>query len=63
VNVNVFITIPQSLSSLESFIIEGLNIEVSIGNINHTFIRELKIKNKRGDISVDVSVCVFICVC
>ncbi|KAF9366625.1 hypothetical protein BGX34_011664 [Mortierella sp. NVP85] len=53
VTFQVFITIPRLLDSLESFIIEGSNIELSIGNISHTFIRNLSISNSKGDISID----------
>ncbi|KAG0303234.1 hypothetical protein BGZ98_006881 [Dissophora globulifera] len=53
VTFQVFITIPRHLDSLESFTIEGSNVEVSIGNISHTFIRHLNITTNRGDISID----------
>lgn len=54
VTFQVFITIPRLLDSLESFTIEGTNIELAIGNISHTFIRNLSITNAKGDISIDV---------
>ncbi|KAF9101732.1 hypothetical protein BGX27_011354 [Mortierella sp. AM989] len=53
VTFQVFITIPRHLDSLESLTIEGTNIEVSIGNISHTFIKKLGISNIKGDISID----------
>ncbi|KAG0241586.1 hypothetical protein BGW41_005746 [Actinomortierella wolfii] len=53
VTFQVFVTIPRNLDALESLIIEGTNIEVSIGNITHTFIRHLKIDNNRGDIVIE----------
>ncbi|KAG0257168.1 hypothetical protein DFQ27_005277 [Actinomortierella ambigua] len=53
VTFQVFVTIPRNLDALESLVIEGTNIEVSIGNINHTFIRHLRINNHRGDIVVE----------
>ncbi|KAI1316065.1 hypothetical protein EDD11_010454 [Mortierella claussenii] len=53
VTFQVFITIPRHLDSLESFTIEGTNVELAIGNISHTFIRKLNITNMRGDISID----------
>ncbi|KAG0044458.1 hypothetical protein BGZ83_010326 [Gryganskiella cystojenkinii] len=49
----VFITIPRNLDSLESFTITGTNVELSIGNINHTFIKNLEIEIMRGEISID----------
>ncbi|KAF9911614.1 hypothetical protein BX616_010542 [Lobosporangium transversale] len=53
VTFQVFITIPRHLESLESFTIHGSNIELSIGNISHTFIRTLAIQNCRGDITLE----------
>ncbi|KAF9434766.1 hypothetical protein BGZ76_007494, partial [Entomortierella beljakovae] len=53
VTFQVFITIPKILDSLESFHIEGANVEVSIGKISHTFIKHLHITNAKGDISID----------
>ncbi|CAO3573485.1 unnamed protein product [Mortierella alpina] len=49
----VFVTIPRQLDSLESFTIQGANVELAIGNISHTFIRNLTISNSKGDISID----------
>ncbi|KAF9199935.1 hypothetical protein BGZ49_009888 [Haplosporangium sp. Z 27] len=53
VTFQVFVTIPKHLDSLESFTIEGANIELSIGNIGHTFIKNLFIEIGRGDVSID----------
>ncbi|KAF9200074.1 hypothetical protein BGZ49_009722 [Haplosporangium sp. Z 27] len=53
VTFQLFITIPRNLDSLESFKIEGTNVEVSIGNISHTFIKSLEITNTKGDVSID----------
>ncbi|KAF9343607.1 hypothetical protein BGX26_005475 [Mortierella sp. AD094] len=53
VTFQMFITIPRHLDSLESFKIEGYHIEVAIGNISHTFIKNLEITNTKGDISID----------
>ncbi|KAI7818163.1 hypothetical protein BC939DRAFT_463855 [Gamsiella multidivaricata] len=53
VTFQVFVTIPRHLDSLESFTIEGVNVELAIGNISHTFIRHLTITTGRGDISID----------
>ncbi|KAF8931539.1 hypothetical protein BGZ58_007576 [Dissophora ornata] len=53
VTFQVFITIPRHLDSLESFTIEGSNVELAIGNISHTFIRNLRISTGRGDTSID----------
>ncbi|KAI8604888.1 hypothetical protein EDD21DRAFT_364973, partial [Dissophora ornata] len=49
----VFVTIPKNLESLESFTVHGANVELSIGNISHTFIKSLIVHNDRGDIAVD----------
>ncbi|KAF9954292.1 hypothetical protein BGZ70_010603 [Mortierella alpina] len=49
----VFVTIPRQLDSLESFTVQGANVELAIGNISHTFIRNLTINNSKGDISID----------
>ncbi|KAG9327689.1 hypothetical protein KVV02_006393 [Mortierella alpina] len=49
----VFVTIPRQLDSLESFTVQGANVELAIGNISHTFIRNLSINNSKGDISID----------
>lgn len=56
VTFQVFITIPRNLDALESFTIQGTNVELAIGSINHTFIRSLDIQIGRGEISIDVSV-------
>ncbi|KAF9972287.1 hypothetical protein BGZ73_004604 [Actinomortierella ambigua] len=53
VTFQVFVTMPRNLDALESLSIEGTNVEVSIGNIRHTFIRHLRISNHRGDIAID----------
>ncbi|KAG0307483.1 hypothetical protein BGZ98_000201 [Dissophora globulifera] len=53
VNFQVFVTIPRNLDSLESFTIQGANVELSMGNIRHTFIRHLAVHNEKGDISID----------
>ncbi|KAF9910194.1 hypothetical protein EC991_007121 [Linnemannia zychae] len=53
VTFQVFVTIPRHLDSLESFTIEGTNIELSIGNISHTFIKNFSIQNMRGDITIE----------
>ncbi|KAG0281088.1 hypothetical protein BGZ95_006936 [Linnemannia exigua] len=53
VTFQVFVTIPRHLDSLESFTIEGTNIELSIGNISHTFIKNFSIQNVRGDITIE----------
>lgn len=55
VTFQVFVTIPRHLDSLESFTIQGANIELAVGNISHTFIKNFNISNSRGDISIDVS--------
>ncbi|KAF9287175.1 hypothetical protein BGZ68_002132 [Mortierella alpina] len=49
----VFVTIPRQLDSLESFTVQGANVELAIGNVSHTFIRNLIISNSKGDISID----------
>ncbi|KAG0082860.1 hypothetical protein BGZ93_002164 [Podila epicladia] len=49
----VFVTIPRQLESLESFTIEGTNLSLSVGNIAHTFIKNLRLVNARGDITVE----------
>ncbi|KAF9306200.1 hypothetical protein BGZ74_007140, partial [Mortierella antarctica] len=53
VTFQVFVTIPRHLDSLESFTIQGANIELAVGNISHTFIKNFNISNSRGDISID----------
>ncbi|KAG0088402.1 hypothetical protein BGZ92_006234 [Podila epicladia] len=53
VTFQVFVTIPRHLDSLESFTIQGTNIELAVGNISHTFIKNFNISNSRGDISID----------
>ncbi|KAF9955404.1 hypothetical protein BGZ72_003753 [Mortierella alpina] len=53
VTFQVFVTIPRHLDSLESFTVQGANVELAIGNISHTFIRNLSIHNSKGDISID----------
>jgi hypothetical protein len=53
VTFQVFVTIPRHLDSLESFSIMGSNIELSIGNISHTFIKNLSIQNARGDVTIE----------
>ncbi|KAF9922014.1 hypothetical protein FBU30_007914 [Linnemannia zychae] len=53
VTFQVFVTIPRQLDSLESFTITGTNIELSIGNIAHTFIKNFSIGNVKGDITVE----------
>ncbi|KAF9584879.1 hypothetical protein BGW38_004821 [Lunasporangiospora selenospora] len=53
VTFQMFITIPRMLDSLESFSITGANVELSVGNISHTFIRSLKVVNGRGDITFE----------
>ncbi|KAF9909509.1 hypothetical protein EC991_008491 [Linnemannia zychae] len=53
VTFQVFITIPRQLDSLESFSIEGTNLDLAIGDISHTFIRSLKINIGRGDTTID----------
>jgi hypothetical protein len=54
VTFQVFVTIPRHLESLESFTIRGTNLSLSIGNINHTFIKHFNISNARGDITIEV---------
>ncbi|KAF9423470.1 hypothetical protein BGZ94_008270 [Podila epigama] len=53
VTFQIFVTIPRQLDSLESFSIQGTNIELAIGNIGHTFIKNLTVINTKGDISID----------
>ncbi|KAG9321020.1 hypothetical protein KVV02_003029 [Mortierella alpina] len=53
VTFQVFITIPRNLDSLESFSIHGAHIELSIGNISHTFIKNFSVTNARGDITIE----------
>lgn len=53
VTFQIFVTIPRQLDSLESFTIEGTNLSLSIGNIAHTFIKNFKLVNARGDITVE----------
>ncbi|KAG0211626.1 hypothetical protein BGX28_007677 [Mortierella sp. GBA30] len=53
VTFQVFVTIPRHLDSLESFTIQGTNVELAIGNISHTFIRNLSINVSKGEISID----------
>ncbi|KAI7825225.1 hypothetical protein BC939DRAFT_133253 [Gamsiella multidivaricata] len=53
VTFQVFVTIPKCLESLESFTITGANVELSIGNISHTFIKNLSIRSDRGDITIE----------
>ncbi|KAF9960446.1 hypothetical protein BGZ72_006982 [Mortierella alpina] len=53
VTFQVFITIPRNLDSLESFAIQGAHIELSIGNISHTFIKNFSVTNARGDITIE----------
>lgn len=68
VTFQVFVTIPRQLDSLESFTIEGANLDLAIGDISHTFIRCLNINIGRGDTNIDVSysslfLLFFLCVC
>ncbi|KAF9277896.1 hypothetical protein BGZ68_008916 [Mortierella alpina] len=53
VTFQVFITIPRNLDSLESFAIQGAHIELSIGNISHTFIKNFSVTNARGDVTIE----------
>ncbi|KAF9354542.1 hypothetical protein BGX26_007643 [Mortierella sp. AD094] len=53
VTFQVFVTIPKNLDSLESFTITGTNIELSVGNISHTFIKNLAVNITRGDVAID----------
>ncbi|KAG0006179.1 hypothetical protein BGZ80_007756 [Entomortierella chlamydospora] len=53
VTFQVFVTIPKNLDSLESFTIAGANVELSIGNIGHTFIKNLAVNINRGDVAID----------
>ncbi|KAF9542214.1 hypothetical protein EC957_002225 [Mortierella hygrophila] len=53
VTFQVFVTIPRQLDSLESFTIEGANLDLAIGDIGHTFIRCLNINIGRGDTNID----------
>ncbi|KAF9134552.1 hypothetical protein BGW39_006645 [Mortierella sp. 14UC] len=53
VTFQVFITIPRQLDSLESFTIEGANLDLAIGDISHTFIRCLNVNIGRGDTTID----------
>ncbi|KAF9115213.1 hypothetical protein BGX27_008578 [Mortierella sp. AM989] len=53
VTFQVFVTIPKHLDSLESFTIQGANIGLSIGNISHTFIKNLNIQINRGDTTIE----------
>src|SRR5690242_11047149 len=61
VTFQVFVTIPRQLDSLESFTIEGANLDLAIGDISHTFIRCLNINIGRGDTNIDVSYSVSFC--
>ncbi|KAF9932695.1 hypothetical protein FBU30_007538 [Linnemannia zychae] len=53
VTFQVFVTIPRQLDSLESFAIEGTNLDLAIGDISHTFIRSLNVNISRGDTTID----------
>ncbi|KAG0312664.1 hypothetical protein BGZ97_010970 [Linnemannia gamsii] len=53
VTFQVFVTIPRQLDSLESFTIEGANLDLAIGDISHTFIRCLTVNIGRGDTTID----------
>ncbi|KAF9548421.1 hypothetical protein EC957_006637 [Mortierella hygrophila] len=53
VTFQVFVTIPRHLDSLESFAVQGTNIELSIGNISHTFIKNLSVVNAKGDVTIE----------
>ncbi|KAF9928050.1 hypothetical protein BGZ65_006437 [Modicella reniformis] len=53
VTFQVFVTIPKSLDSLESLTIQGTNLGLSIGNISHTFIKNLSISTHRGDTTIE----------
>ncbi|KAG0260691.1 hypothetical protein BG011_001698 [Mortierella polycephala] len=53
VTFQVFVTLPRTLDCLESFTINGTNLGLAIGNITHTFIRNLQITTGRGDVSID----------
>ncbi|GJJ75976.1 hypothetical protein EMPS_08334 [Entomortierella parvispora] len=53
VTFQVFVTIPRHLDSLESFSITGTNLSLSIGNINHTFIKHFNISTARGDTTIE----------
>lgn len=55
VTFQVFVTVPKSLESLESLTIQGTNLELSIGNISHTFIKNLSISSHRGDTTIEVN--------
>ena len=61
VTFQVFVTIPRQLDSLESFTIEGANLDLAIGDISHTFIRCLNVNIGRGDTNIDVSCSVSFC--
>lgn len=56
VTFQIFITIPKTLESLESFTIQGANLELSIGNISHTFIKNLSVSTHRGDTTIEVGI-------
>lgn len=56
VTFQVFVTIPRTLESLESFTIQGANLELSIGNIGHTFIRNFSVSSQEGDTTIEVSI-------
>ncbi|KAF9192840.1 hypothetical protein BGZ50_008226 [Haplosporangium sp. Z 11] len=53
VTFQVFVTLPRTLDCLESFTINGTNVGLAIGNIAHTFIKNLHITTGRGDVSID----------
>src|SRR5690554_4290264 len=54
VTFQVLVTIPKRLETLDSFTITGTNVELSIGNISHTFIQRFSIMNMRGDVTIEV---------
>ncbi|KAG0239239.1 hypothetical protein B0O80DRAFT_483348 [Mortierella sp. GBAus27b] len=53
VTFQVFVTIPKTLQSLESLTIQGKNLELSVGNISHTFVRNLSVSCHRGDTTIE----------
>ena len=56
VTFQVFITIPRTLENLDSLTIQGENLELSIGNIGHTFIKNFSVSSHQGDTTIEVSI-------
>ncbi|KAF9365687.1 hypothetical protein BGX34_008837 [Mortierella sp. NVP85] len=53
VTFQVFITIPKTLESLDSLTIQGENLELSIGNIGHTLIKNFSVSSHQGDTTIE----------